>query len=752
MLEPLRSGDMDKRAGALVAITAMFGDGDASTQASDRATALKLLRGGLLPVLAPRLCDPQPIVSMHAAEVLNSLSSCGGKAVCEALVQEGDVVQAVLSTVRRYAAADVLGHNGAGAAAAGAGAGDGGKRGSGAKENQDRIAKHRALVQLFAALTHLCGESESAVGRFATLCAATPDTFHAVLRCATQARVLSAGVDPPGAADAAAGAGGAEEHALQDEASRFLQLISDANVTLADMIVGTEGAIETLGAVVGATAFDLCVRLQAAGVLCNVWSTVTAGDGGAGAAAGAADPLTLGIATVVVPLLVEALDGDAVAAFSDVASAVASAVAAQREATEVAARTPAPASESVEATVAADAAAEAAAVALGDVAVEVDEAAAADASGSVGAADDRARATAANAAAAQAQWQRGVAAQRLALEVLANVCASQDPDYDPEDEEEWEDDEAAAAAAAAAAEGADVDPRVAHVHGAVASSGVLANVAAILTSGTGAIASPEALAAAQADAAKAAGAGAGAGATAAAAAAGAPAVRVPPAARRSILVLCERAMACVCNATQTMPPEVLGGGVWALAHEACGAVGSTAVARSAAGGDARLTPEEDALVAAALGAMLSLNEAPTPAQTESVARMSAVDSGCSASVRERAVAVLGAIGRRPHDAATNGVLGAALGAAIQDPALAVTTEALNALFDVYSDEDHDATFASLGLLKACESALPDLTARIRAGGGRGGGADRDRELLNRAKEVKYNLKRFVGYKKAHLPV
>jgi len=96
-----------------------------------------------------------------------------------------------------------------------------------------------------------------------------------------------------------------------------------------------------------------------------------------------------------------------------------------------------------------------------------------------------------------------------------------------------------------------------------------------------------------------------------------------------------------------------------------------------------------------------------------------------------------------------------------DSSLAVVGEALDALFDVYADEDMDGVF--FGVLNALEmlrSFTPSFQQRVRAclcsafayfvqvKRERG---SIDREVMGRLLDAKTNLQRFIQYKQQHKP-
>lgn len=76
---------------------------------------------------------------------------------------------------------------------------------------------------------------------------------------------------------------------------------------------------------------------------------------------------------------------------------------------------------------------------------------------------------------------------------------------------------------------------------------------------------------------------------------------------------------------------------------------------------------------------------------------------------------------------------------------AVVAEGLNSLFDMFSEEDKDHIFAQLALLPKLRSFSPLLRNKIRQES-----RALDRDLLERLRETKLNLDRFIQYKAQHL--
>ena len=69
------------------------------------------------------------------------------------------------------------------------------------------------------------------------------------------------------------------------------------------------------------------------------------------------------------------------------------------------------------------------------------------------------------------------------------------------------------------------------------------------------------------------------------------------------------------------------------------------------------------------------------------------------------------------------MIGTILCKALGHPALMVTVQALDAIFDVYADDDlHRSTFDGLAMLQTLESMSAGFLGRIKQAAGRGAGA------------------------------
>jgi hypothetical protein len=121
------------------------------------------------------------------------------------------------------------------------------------------------------------------------------------------------------------------------------------------------------------------------------------------------------------------------------------------------------------------------------------------------------------------------------------------------------------------------------------------------------------------------------------------------------------------------------------------------------------------------------------------------------STRRVAVGIVGTLGRFPPPylplgeatAAQRGHIGSVLLAACSDSSLVVITEALNAVYDVYADVEHNDVFAALGFVGHLDALAPQLSSKIAAES-----KSMDPDARAELKEARFNLKRFVEYKRS----
>lgn len=111
--------------------------------------------------------------------------------------------------------------------------------------------------------------------------------------------------------------------------------------------------------------------------------------------------------------------------------------------------------------------------------------------------------------------------------------------------------------------------------------------------------------------------------------------------------------------------------------------------------------------------------------------------------RSNLVGMVGTIGT--SHTASNLTIGTLLFAWLRDPSIAVVSECLNGLFEIYGDEKHDAIFHQLGYIQLLTSVAAEMKEKIRA----------ERKSLGPdvvayVKETRLNLVRFIKYKQKTL--
>lgn len=117
----------------------------------------------------------------------------------------------------------------------------------------------------------------------------------------------------------------------------------------------------------------------------------------------------------------------------------------------------------------------------------------------------------------------------------------------------------------------------------------------------------------------------------------------------------------------------------------------------------------------------------------------------SMETRMNTIGMIGSVGQRSKNPAEIEVIARCLIASLNDSSLEVVAEALNAVFDVFGDEDYDELFRNLQFLGALERTSVSVKAKLRAEK-----KEIDRALAAHVKETHLNLVRFIKYKKKHL--
>ncbi|KAF1318975.1 hypothetical protein FI667_g13462, partial [Globisporangium splendens] len=125
--------------------------------------------------------------------------------------------------------------------------------------------------------------------------------------------------------------------------------------------------------------------------------------------------------------------------------------------------------------------------------------------------------------------------------------------------------------------------------------------------------------------------------------------------------------------------------------------------------------------------------------------MSSALQSRSMETRMNTIGMIGCVGQRSKNPTEIDVIARCLLSSLNDASLEVVAEALNAVFDVFGDEDFDAVFRDLQLLSALEQTAMSIKAKLRAER-----KEMDRDLVAHVKETHLNLVRFIKYKKKHL--
>nr|XP_023646174.1 HEAT repeat-containing protein 3 isoform X2 [Paramormyrops kingsleyae] len=206
-----------------------------------------------------------------------------------------------------------------------------------------------------------------------------------------------------------------------------------------------------------------------------------------------------------------------------------------------------------------------------------------------------------------------------------------------------------------------------------------------------------------------------------------------------------RALTCLHNILSTMDMEALGGasGLRALADHLSKLVFSTPE-----------IPTKEEFLEAVISALRSLlqmmasKNIPQCVSPQQLMSLSEAASHCdTVSVRVNAMAILGITGsmlaREADSADSLQLIGnALLEVASKDPNMMVCGEALDALFDVFADgKEAERAARNIGLLPALKSLQPVFKAKLRKEGKGKYSPDQLCVLDN----IKVNLRRFIGY-------
>ncbi|CAM9818899.1 unnamed protein product, partial [Discosporangium mesarthrocarpum] len=250
------------RESSCAAIASLFEKVDALGAGRETwAAARKLIAGGLVKKLLPRILDRVPGVKLQATGALRNISAVKDPRVCEVMVSD-DCLTPVLTLLERMT---TPGREG------------GGAEGGGGQLNAEQ--EQTVMSQLVATLCNLLAAVEAAVVRFTN-----QGGIQVLMRLLTLE-----------------GSRGCSE--IFGGALQTLHVATDNNPALVEQLVALQGATDGLGALIrgsdGLPNVSRSMRLQAAGILVNM-----AGASGASSQ----DQAELG--RLVLPLLLESMAYD----------------------------------------------------------------------------------------------------------------------------------------------------------------------------------------------------------------------------------------------------------------------------------------------------------------------------------------------------------------------------------------------------------------------------------------------------------
>ncbi|CAM9570545.1 unnamed protein product [Ectocarpus sp. 4 AP-2014] len=795
VLDGLASLNALTRESSCAAIASLFEKVDGPEAGGESwAAAQRLIAGGLVKKLLPRMVDRVPGVKLQAIGAMRNISAVRDPRMCEVLVHD-DCLTPVLTLLDRMstAAAAV-----AGTASAPPPGANTPKTGNGNTQQQQQLqpalvmtAEEEAVVvaQLVATLCNLLAAVDVAVGRFTR-----QGGLQVVMRLLM-----------------AEGCRGSSE--VFGGALQALHVATDSNEDLSRQLAAQPGAIHQISALVqGADVTHVKVsasmRVQAAGVLVNV-AGLSSGGEAARSAEGQAE-----LTRVVLPLLLKQMAYDPTALQQ---ACVALALEKQPA-------TPGPAAGSAESSMDVDgeagagAAAAAAGAASAAAPMQMETTTTGAAAGATkGGEQEPAQGTESenDGAAgndveggeekkagavvdqpdrdAQLRWEWKLAVAeplKLTAEVMTNLCALASGDgEEEEEEEEWgSDDEDAMEQAACGGAGrqqqASEGALTAVLLEAMAEGGALHRTLATLQAllaptprdrqrqqptltiggGGGGGGAGEALPPPPAATAE--------GAAAAAAANTDDRLALPAGVAGDLADLRATVALCAANLVQNLPAKALGENPHALWAELCGMCeAATERAPSCvetvtgvmwglvrrAGPVVAAGVQAAAAAAAPEAATQAGGRRPKPSADPLPLILRLCDPGVTRAFEARvnAVGMLGALGSAAAGAAVAGEgaavaagsadlgLGRALVQAMEDPHVLVQAEALNAVMDVFGDDGLDAAFRASGAPAALAAGVPAFRRKVKQEGKALG-----RDAMCHLKETALNAGRFVKYKQA----
>ncbi|CAM9365949.1 unnamed protein product [Sphacelaria rigidula] len=781
VLEGLTSLKALTRESSCAAIASLFEKIDSPDAAGEAwSAAQRLIAGGLVKKLLPRLVDRVPDVKLQAAGAMRNISAVHDPRVCEIMVQD-DCLTPVLALLDRMSNADSAAAAAAAAATTTATVAAPRKRGSrggggvGAPAAMTITAGELdqvVMVQLVATLCNILAAVDAAVGRFTK-----QGGLQVVMRLL----------------QAAGCRGNAEVFA---GALQALHVATDSNRDLARQLTTIPGAVGQLsslvtGAPVTPVVVSISMRLQAAGILVNI-------AGSSEEARTVERQAELG--GLILPLVLEqmvydpkSLDRACAALASNKEEQAASSGDDESMEVDGGGDGRNNAAAGVRESAAGPAAAVAAVTPMHIVTSEVfgggegsDSSVSGQRSGrvcetksssgevdkesGVGKEQEEIVSPAAQPdkdAEIRWEWKLGVAEPlKLAAEVMTNLCAlaaAEEGSGDEDDDEEWgSDDEDAMEQAANSGGGLRQDQATGEssvLLQALADRGAMQRTVNALR----ALLSPT-----PRDRVPAKGEVPGVGAVGAEAATGdggATRLALPSGTAGDIADLRVTVALCAANLVQNLPAKALGTDPHILWSELCGMC-EAAMERApscvetltgvmwglvrragpavSAGIRQSTTAGEGGFSASGSGSELGLP----------VILLTLCDPGKTRSFEARvnAVGILGALGAAavpPTSDSAAGVrssdvgLGRALVQAMEDPHVLVHAEALNAVMDVFGDDDRDAAFRACGAAAALVGGVPAFKRKVKQEGKSVG-----RDAMCHLRETALNATRFVKYKQA----
>ena len=99
-----------------------------------------------------------------------------------------------------------------------------------------------------------------------------------------------------------------------------------------------------------------------------------------------------------------------------------------------------------------------------------------------------------------------------------------------------------------------------------------------------------------------------------------------------------------------------------------------------------------------------------PAHAQLYARLCTVQQ--SEEIRMNCVSIMAEMGKRPHNIEQNKILASILIQRLSDSSLAVVSETLNAIFDIYADKNYNQVLLEMNMIKIFQDFANVLTQRV----------------------------------------